>query len=44
MIYHGRAVAGGTRSLRIDPLVWNAGYLPARVTVRGPTTTPQPAP
>jgi arabinan endo-1,5-alpha-L-arabinosidase len=44
MIYHGRAVAGGTRSLRIDPLVWNAGYVPARVTVRGPTTTPQPAP
>jgi len=40
MLYHGRAVAGGTRTLRIDPLVWNG----SRVTVRGPTTTPQQAP
>jgi hypothetical protein len=44
MVYHGRAVADGTRTLRIDPLVWNAAYLPARVSVRGPTTTPQQAP
>jgi beta-xylosidase len=40
MIYHARALAGGPRSLRIDPLVWNA----SRVTVRGPTATPQQAP
>jgi len=44
MTYHGRAIAGGTRTLRIDPLVWNNAYLPARVSVRGPTTTPQQAP
>jgi arabinan endo-1,5-alpha-L-arabinosidase len=44
MVYHGRAIAGGPRTLRIDPLVWNTAYAPARVTVRGPTTTPQPVP
>jgi beta-xylosidase len=44
MVYHGRAIAGGPRTLRIDPLVWNTAYVPARVTVRGPTTTPQPLP
>ena len=40
MIYHARAIAGGPRTLRIDPLSWSA----SRVTVRGPTTTPQQAP
>ena len=44
MVYHGRAIAGGARTLRIDPLVWNTTYLPARVSVRGPTTTPQQMP
>jgi arabinan endo-1,5-alpha-L-arabinosidase len=44
LVYHGRAIAGGPRTLRIDPLVWNTAYLPARVSVRGPTTTPQQAP
>jgi beta-xylosidase len=40
MLYHGRAIAGGPRTLRIDPLVWSG----SQVTVRGPTTTPQQAP
>jgi beta-xylosidase len=44
MVYHGRAIAGGPRTLRIDPLVWNAAYVPARASVRGPTTTPQQVP
>jgi arabinan endo-1,5-alpha-L-arabinosidase len=44
MIYHGRAVAGGPRTLRIDPVVWDGSLVPARASVRGPTTSPQPAP
>jgi beta-xylosidase len=40
MLYHGSATVGGARTLRIDPLVWSG----TRVTVRGPTTGPQPAP
>jgi hypothetical protein len=44
MLYHGRALAGGPRTLRIDPLVWNTADPQARVSVRGPTTTPQQAP
>jgi beta-xylosidase len=40
MLYHGRAIAGGPRTLRIDPLAWSGSL----VTVSGPTTTPQPAP
>ena len=40
MLYHGRAIAGGPRTLRIDPLVWSG----SSATVRGPTTTPQQAP
>ena len=44
LIYHGRAVAGGARTLRVDPLVWDDAYNPATVTVRGPTTAPQPLP
>jgi hypothetical protein len=43
MIYHGRATAGGPRSLRIDPLVWDTAS-PATAAVRGPTTTLQQAP
>jgi beta-xylosidase len=44
MVYHARATAGAPRTLRIDPLVWNTAYVPARTWVRGPTTTPQQAP
>jgi hypothetical protein len=44
LIYHGRAVAGGPRTLRIDPLVWNDAADPPTLTVRGPTTSPQPLP
>jgi beta-xylosidase len=44
MLYHGRAIPGGPRALRIDPLVWNTESWPVSVSVRGPTTTPQPAP
>jgi beta-xylosidase len=31
---------GGVRNLRIDPVTWRHGV----VVVRGPTTTPEPAP
>ena len=44
LIYHGRATPGGARTLRIDPLVWNDAADPPTVTVRGPTTSPQPRP
>jgi hypothetical protein len=44
LLYHGRAVAGGPRTLRIDPLVWNDAAHPPTLTVRGPTTSPQPLP
>jgi beta-xylosidase len=44
LIYHGRAVAGGARTLRVDPLVWDDTHDPATVSVRGPTTDPQPLP
>jgi beta-xylosidase len=44
MLYHGRAIAGGPRTLRIDPLVWTPSSGITSVTVRGPTTTPQQAP
>src|SRR3954452_319154 len=44
LIYHGRATPGGARTLRIDPLVWNDTADPPTVTVRGPTTSPQPRP
>jgi hypothetical protein len=44
LVYHGRAVAGGPRTLRFDPLVWNDAADPPTLTVRGPTTSPQPLP
>lgn len=44
LLYHGRAVAGGARTLRIDPLVWDDAADPPTLTVRGPTTTPQVLP
>jgi hypothetical protein len=44
LLYHGRAVAGGPRTLRIDPLVWDDAADPPTLTVRGPTTTPQVLP
>jgi beta-xylosidase len=44
LIYHARAVPGGARTLRIDPLVWYDALDPAGLTVRGPTTSPQPLP
>ena len=44
LIYHGRAVAGGARTLRVDPLVWDDEHDTAELTVRGPTTAPQPLP
>jgi beta-xylosidase len=44
MLYHGRAYAGGPRTLRIDPVVWKDTVTPSTATVRGPTTSPQPAP
>ena len=44
LIYHGRSVAGGARTLRVDPLVWDDAHNPATVSVRGPTTDPQPLP
>jgi Glycosyl hydrolases family 43 len=44
LVYHGRATPGGARTLRIDPLVWNDTADPPTVTVRGPTTSPQPRP
>jgi hypothetical protein len=44
LVYHGRAAPGGARTLRIDPLVWNDAADPPTVTVRGPTTSPQPRP
>ena len=44
LVYHGRAAAGGPRTLRIDPLVWNDAADPPTLTVRGPTTLPQPLP
>jgi hypothetical protein len=28
MVYHGRTIAAGPRTLRIDPLVWNTAYVP----------------
>jgi beta-xylosidase len=40
LLYHARAVADGPRTLRIDPVVWSG----TRASVRGPTTSPQPAP
>src|SRR3954454_6596553 len=40
----GPPVAGGARTLRVDPLVWDDTNHPATVTVRGPTTDPQPLP
>ena len=43
LVYHGRARAGAPRTLRIDPLVFDAADPPA-LTVRGPTTSPQPPP
>lgn len=44
LVYHGRAVAGAPRTLRIDPLVWDDASDPPTLTVRGPTTSPQPLP
>jgi arabinan endo-1,5-alpha-L-arabinosidase len=44
MVYHGRAYAGGPRTLRIDPVLWNDTTSPSIATIRGPTTSPQPAP
>jgi beta-xylosidase len=44
LVYHGRAYDGGPRTLRIDPVVWDDTVAPATATVRGPTTSPQPAP
>jgi Glycosyl hydrolases family 43/CARDB len=44
LVYHGRAAPGGARTLRIDPLVWNDAADPPSLTVRGPTTSPQPRP
>ena len=44
LIYHGRAVLGGARTLRIDPLVWADALDPPGLTIRGPTTSPQPVP
>jgi beta-xylosidase len=44
LVYHGRATAGGPRTLRIDPLVFNDAADPPTLTVRGPTTSPQPLP
>jgi beta-xylosidase len=44
LVYHGRAAPGAARTLRIDPLVWNDHADPPTVTVRGPTTSPQPLP
>jgi len=45
MVYHGWTGGpgndqGGLRTLRIDPLVWHGD----QVTVRGPTSSPQPMP
>src|SRR5256885_2059185 len=42
LVYHGRAAVGAPRTLRIDPLVWNDAAVPPTLTVRGPTTSPQP--
>jgi hypothetical protein len=44
LIYHGRAVAGGARTLRVDPLVWDDAHDLPTLGVRGPTTDPQPLP
>lgn len=44
LVYHGRDTPGGPRTLRIDPLLWDDASEPATVTVRGPTTAPQPLP
>jgi beta-xylosidase len=44
LVYHGRASSSAPRTLRIDPLVWNDAADPPTLTVRGPTTTPQPVP
>lgn len=44
MAYHGRGCAHGPRTLRIDPLVWDDSFTPARVAVAGPTTAARPAP
>ena len=44
LVYHGREAAGSARTLRIDPLVWNDRITPPSVTVRGPSTSPQPIP
>ena len=44
LVYHGRAVSRGPRTLRIDPLVWNNAADPPTLTVRGPTTSPQSLP
>jgi beta-xylosidase len=40
LVYHGRDIADGARTLRVDPLVWNDHANPPTVTVHGPSTTP----
>ena len=42
--YHGRAVPGAARTMRLDPLIWDNDTTPSRVTVSGPSTGPQPRP
>jgi hypothetical protein len=44
LLYHGRAAAGGARTLRVDPVVWDESVVPPALRVRGPTTSPQPLP